>query len=73
MSEIQAGSRFIPKKGPSSRLKDLEKQDGLFIITTDNRKIYTDVTIDGVLTRIPLGGDINSIDVQWENILNKPF
>lgn len=63
--------RFIPKKGKAENLENLPQQEGQFIVTIDNRKIFLDAPIDGVLQRIPLGGDISSIG--WDIIIDKPF
>lgn len=50
-------ARLVTKRGASTRLNQLPKEDGNFIVTIDDGRIYTDAYVDGVLKRIPLGGD----------------
>ena len=65
--------RFIPRKGLSENLNNCELSEGQFIISLDNRKIYMDAVVDGILQRLPLGGDINTAIINWDMIKDKPF
>ena len=49
-------AKFVPKRGQSTRLNSLALEDGQFIITSDDGKIYTDLYVNGTLSRVPIGG-----------------
>ena len=65
--------RFIPKRGLADNLRKVGLEEGLFIISLDDRKIYTDATVDGILQRVPLGGDLTTDYITWDFIKEKPF
>ena len=65
--------RFVPKKGSSANLDSLPREEGVFIVTTDDRRIYLDAKVNDVLMRLPLGGDFATAPIPWETLVDKPF